>query len=265
MRRKEAVLRVRDVVMFALPLASLIVAWQVVASLGLIRVLPSPTYVLETLLNLCRPAKGGTPIILAHFGASLFRVGMGFSLAMAIGVPVGLLMGINRYVNYLLHPVLSLLMPVPTLAWVPMLLILWGLGDRTIVAAIFLGGFFSIAYNTASGVRGIDKDLIRAAYTMGASKWTLFSRVLLPGSMVSVITGLRLAVGYSWRALVGAEMLAAAGWGLGFLVFAARMVSATNVMFAGLIVIMFAGYLMERYLVGPLEKRTVQRWGVVRT
>jgi len=261
---KTPSLRVREAVVFALPLASLIVIWQLVASLDLIRILPFPADVGRTLVNLCRPTRGGTPILLAHLGASLFRVGIGFSLAMAVGVPVGLLMGINKHVNDLLHPVLSLLMPVPTLAWVPMLLILWGLGDRTIVAAIFLGGFFSIAYNTAGGVRGIDRDLIRAAYTMGASKWTLFSRVLLPGSMVSVLTGLRLAVGYSWRALVGAEMLAAAGWGLGYLVFAARAFSAANVMFAGLIVIMVAGYLMERYLVGPLEKRTVQRWGVVR-
>lgn len=264
MRRKGAYLRAREAVLFALPLVSLVLIWQLVAFLGLIRILPSPVDVAETILNLCRPTRGGTPIILAHLGSSLFRVGIGFSLAMAIGVPVGLLMGVNKHVNYLLRPLLSLLMPVPTLAWVPMLLIVWGLGDQTIVAAIFLGAFFSIAYNTASGVRSIDRDLIRAAYTMGASKWTLFFRVLLPGSMVSVLTGLRLAVGYSWRALVGAEMLAATGWGLGYLVFAARALAAANVMFAGLMVIMAAGYLMERYLVGPLERRTVQKWGVVR-
>jgi len=82
--------------------------------------------------------------------------------------------------------------------------------------------------------------------------------------MVPVLAGLRLAVGYSWRALVGAEMLAAAGWGLGYLVFAARAFMAVNVMFAGLITIMATGYIMENLLVGSLEKKTVKQWGMIR-
>jgi len=179
-------------------------------------------------------------------------------------VPLGLLMGLNRYVNFLLKPIFSLLLPLPTLAWVPILLIVFGMGDVTIVIAIFLGGFFSITYNTASGVRGIERDLIRAAKTMGANRWTMFTRILLPGSMVSVIAGLRLAVGYSWRALVGAEMLAAAGEGVGSFIFMARQFSAVDDMFAGLVIIMLAGFVMERFLIEPLEKRTVRRWGMTR-
>jgi NitT/TauT family transport system permease protein len=183
---------------------------------------------------------------------------------MLIGVPLGLLMGLNKYVNFLLKPLFSILLPLPTLAWVPILLIVFGMGDITIVIAIFLGGFFSITYTTATGVRGIDNDLIRAAQTMGASRWVMFSRILLPGSMVSVIAGLRLAVGYSWRALVGAEMLAAAGEGVGSFIFMARQFSAVDDMFAGLTIIMVAGLIMERFLIEPLEKRTVRRWGMMR-
>jgi len=264
LHKKEVYLRAREAAFFAAPLVSLLLMWQVVASLGFIRILPTPVDVGRTILNLCEQTRNGSPLLLTHLAASLFRVGIGFCLAMAIGIPVGLLIGISKHASYLARPILSLLMPVPTIAWVPMLLIVWGLGDRTIVAAIFLGAFFSIAYNTASGVRSIDKNLIWAAYTMGASKRTIFCRVLLPGSMVSVLTGLRLAVGYSWRALVGAEMLAGTGWGLGYLVFAARALAAADVMFAGLLVIMAAGHLMERCIIGPLERRTVQKWGVIR-
>ena len=256
--------RVRDLILFLLPLISLILIWEFIFRIGLIKVLPSPLDVAGRLVSLTTNLKGGFPLLLRHLGASLLRIGVGFSIAMLIGIPVGLLMGINRHVNLLLRPIFSLFLPLPTLAWVPILLIIFGIGDTTIVIAIFLGGFFSIAYNTASGVRGIDRDLVRAARTMGAGRWALFSKVLLPGSMVSVLAGIRLAVGYSWRALVGAEMLAAANEGIGYMVFSARQFSAVDVMFAGLVVIMVAGFAMERFLVEPLEKRTVHRWGMIR-
>ncbi len=261
---EEARDSIRRFILFTLPLISLVLIWQAVCSLDLIKMLPSPLEVAKTLLRLSFQTQGGWPVLALHLSRSLLRVGAGFALAMVAGIGVGLLMGTNRYADFLLRPIFSVLLPVPTLAWVPILLIWTGTGDDTIIIAIFLGGFFSIAYNTATGVRSIDRDLILAAKTMGATRWTLFTRVLLPGSMVPVLAGLRLAVGYSWRALVGAEMLAAAGWGLGYLVFAARAFMAVNVMFAGLITIMATGYIMENLLVGSLEKRTVKKWGMIR-
>ncbi len=254
----------RRFILFILPLISLVVVWQVVCSLNIIKMLPSPLEVTKTLWRLSVQTQGGWPILALHLFTSLLRVGAGFALAMVIGIAVGLLMGTNKYADFLLRPIFSVLLPVPTLAWVPILLIWTGTGNDTIIIAIFLGGFFSIAYNTATGVKSIERDLILAAKTMGADRWALFTKVLLPGSMVPVLAGLRLAVGYSWRALVGAEMLAAAGWGLGYLVFAARAFMAVNVMFAGLITIMATGYVMENVLVGSLEKRTVQKWGMIR-
>ncbi len=256
---------VRNLALFFLPLASLVLFWEVIFRIGLIKVPPSPLEVARTLWSLATTYKTGWPLLAGHLGRSLLRIGLGFSLAMLVGIPVGLLMGLSRYVNALLGPIFSLLLPLPTLAWVPILLIVFGIGDITIVIAIFLGGFFSIAYNTAGGVRTIGRDLIRAARTMGAGRWTLFSKVLLPGSMTSMLAGLRLAVGYSWRALVGAEMLAAANWGVGHLVFSARQFAAVDVMFAGLVIIMMAGFVMEKLLIEPLERRTVQRWGMIRT
>ena len=254
----------RGLALFLVPLITLIIIWEAVYLMDLIKVLPSPFQAFARLGSLATTQKDGIPLLLRHVGTSTYRICIGFSLAMLIGVPLGLLMGLNRYVSFLLKPLLSLLLPLPTLAWVPILLIVFGMGDLTIIIAIFLGGFFSIAYNTAAGVRGIDNDLNRAARTMGADRWTMFTRILLPGSMVSVLAGLRLAVGYSWRALVGAEMLAAAGEGVGSFIFMARQFSAVDDMFAGLTIIMFAGFFMERFLIEPLEKRTVRRWGMMR-
>lgn len=249
--------------LFLLPILSLIILWQMVFQAGVIRVMPSPLQVLRTLLSLISRTDGPWPLLVVHVGSSLLRIGAGFGLAMVLGVSVGLLMGMNRYVGFFLRPIFSLLLPLPTLAWVPILLIIFGIGDLTVIIAIFLGGFFSIAYNTASGVRAIDRDLVRAARTMGASPWELFSKVLFPGSMVAVLAGLRLAIGYSWRALVGAEMLAAAGRGVGALIFSARQFSDVATMFAGLVLIMAAGFLMEKLIAEPLEARTVRRWGVI--
>jgi NitT/TauT family transport system permease protein len=249
--------------LFLLPILSLIILWQMVFQAGVIRVMPSPLQVLRTLLSLISRTDGPWPLLVVHVGSSLLRIGAGFGLAMVLGVSVGLLMGMNRYIGFFLRPIFSLLLPLPTLAWVPILLIIFGIGDLTVIIAIFLGGFFSIAYNTASGVRAIDRDLVRAARTMGASPWELFSKVLFPGSMVAVLAGLRLAIGYSWRALVGAEMLAAAGRGVGALIFSARQFSDVATMFAGLVLIMAAGFLMEKLIAEPLEARTVRRWGVI--
>lgn len=257
--------RLRQVAIFLLPLISLVIVWQSIYQIGLIKVLPSPMDVARALSDLAMNTKGGFPLLLRHIARSSARIIAGFVLSLGIGIPVGLFMGLNRYFNLMARPIFSLLLPLPTLAWVPLLLIIFGIGDTTIVIAIFLGGFFSIAYNTATGVRSIPRDLIRAARTMGASGRTVFTRILLPGSMVSVLAGIRLAVGYSWRALVGAEMLAATNEGVGALVFGARQTSAMDVMFAGLLVIMVAGFAMERLLVEPLERRTVQRWGMMRS
>jgi NitT/TauT family transport system permease protein len=254
----------RELALFLLPLLTLVLIWEAVYLMDLIKVLPSPLQSFARLGSLASTQRDGLPLLIRHIGTSFYRICFGFSLAMLVGVPLGLLMGLSKYVNFILKPIFSLLLPLPTLAWVPILLIVFGMGDITIIIAIFLGGFFSITYNTATGVRGIDNDLIRAAHTMGATRWTMFTRILLPGSMVSVIAGLRLAVGYSWRALVGAEMLAAAGEGVGSFIFMARQFSAVDDMFAGLTIIMVAGLIMERFLIEPLEKRTVRRWGMLR-
>lgn len=251
---------------FMLPLLSIVLIWQLIVELKIIspRLLPPPSQIAQTFLELSSQQTGGVPILLIHLYKSFIRIALGLSAAVLFGVTLGMLMGVNRVIYRMLQPIISFLIPIPTLAWVPILLIWTGIGDKTIIITVFLGAFFVIVYNTANGVRNVDRHLIWAAQIMGANKWTLFTKVLLPGSLVSVITGLRLAVGYSWRALVGAEMLAATAWGLGYMVFAARALMAVNVMFVGLILIMVTGFIMENCIMVPLQRRTIERWGMVR-
>jgi NitT/TauT family transport system permease protein len=202
--------------------------------------------------------------LLVYLYRSIYRFTIGYGLGAILGIGVGILMGINKHFYRMASPILSLLISVPTIAWVPLFLITVGIGDETIILAIFLGCFFAIVYNTMNGIRSINKELIWASKIMGAKKTTIFSKVLLPGASVSIITGLRLAVGYSWRALVGAEMLASISGGIGYLVYAARAFNAVNIMFTGLVIIALGGLIIDNLVLGALEKKTIEKWGMIK-
>ncbi|MHA1212960.1 MAG: ABC transporter permease, partial [Candidatus Heimdallarchaeota archaeon] len=140
-------------------------------------------------------------------GRSFLRVLIGFGIGTLSGILMGILMGLSKWLHRLFNPIFSLMISIPTLAWVPILLIILGLTPKTIIVTIALSCFFPIVYSTTNGIRSIDKKLIWAAQIMGANRFEIFMDVFLPGSLVSLISGLRLAIGYSWRAVVGAEIL----------------------------------------------------------
>ncbi len=199
-----------------------------------------------------------------HLQQSVYRLLMGYLLAAILGIGLGTLMGIKKQIAEMFSPILSLLIAIPTIAWVPILLITLGLGNETVITAIFLGGFFAIAYSTMHGIKTVNKTLINAAKTMGSTKTSLFIHVLLPGSLVSLLPGLRLAIGYSWRALVGAEMLAAlVKWGIGKMIYNARFFNDVELMFVGLIIIGFAGLILDHVVMGTIEKWTIEKWGMI--
>lgn len=245
---------------FLFPFIIVIIIWEIIADFNLITKLPSPSQLLETFYSLLFQKQ----VLLKHLGNSFYRLIIGYMLAAGIGIAVGSLMGVKKSIAETFSPLLSLLIAVPTIAWVPVLLITLGLGDETVIAAIFLGGFFAIAYSTMNGIRMVDKHLVDAARIMGGGRFSVFFHVLLPGSLVSIIPGLRLAIGYSWRALVGAEMLAAlVKWGIGKMIYEARFWNDVKTMFVGLVIIGITGLMLDRFLMGTIERKTVEKWGMV--
>ncbi len=253
--------RLRQWGSFLLPIILVVVLWEIIVDTGIAKstVLPSPSMIAQTLYSLLTPE----PIILMHLYKSLCRLLIGFAMGALLGVSLGILIGSVKAIGRALSPIISLLIAIPTIAWVPVLLITFGIGDKTIITAIFLGCFFPVVYNTAEGMRGIDKQLIWAAQTMGTSKAATFIKVRLPGALVSILTGLKLGSGYSWRALVGAEMLAATAWGLGFMIYAARAFYDIRAMFLGLVLIAIGGLIIDRIIMDPAERRTIARWGII--
>lgn len=254
--------KIVKVLRFLFPLLISLAIWELLATFHLLdpKLVPSPSRIMLTMYSLTVPQ----PTLLVYLYRSIYRFTIGYGLGAILGIAVGILMGINKHFYKMASPILSLLISVPTIAWVPLFLITVGIGDETIILAIFLGCFFAIVYNTMNGIRSINKELIWVSKIMGANKTTIFSKVLLPGASVSIITGLRLAVGYSWRALVGAEMLASISGGIGYLVYAARAFNAVNIMFTGLVIIALGGLIIDNLVLGVLEKKTIEKWGMIK-
>lgn len=257
---KAAIIRT---LLFALPFIVVICLWEFAVYVKILspNLVPSPSLIIQKFHRLVVPE----PVLVNSLYMSFYRLMLGYALGVLMGISLGVLMGISNFMNRLLSPILGLFISIPTLAWVPLLLVTLGPGEETVIVAIFLGSFFPIVYNTLNGIRSVNKHHVWASRIMGADRATVFFEVLLPGSLVSIITGLRLAIGYSWRALVGAEMLAAGvSAGVGQMIYAARAFNDVEAMFAGLAIIAIGGLVLDRLLMDPIERKTVERWGLVK-
>ncbi len=203
--------------------------------------------------------------MLEHAGATLYRVLIGFALAVGFGLPLGVLMGRFRPVENFVLPLTSALMPIPSLAWVPVFILWFGLGNTVTILIVFYAALFPMLLNTWSGVRSVNPIWLRAAGAMGANERALFWKVIVPGASPFIIAGLRQSFLRAWIAVIGAEMLAGSDWGLGWVIFDAKEFLDTDVMLASLIVIGCIGFLTERLVFGSIERATIYRWGMAHT
>ena len=203
--------------------------------------------------------------MLLHAAATLYRVLIGFGLAVAVGLPLGVLMARWRPVENFVLPLMSALMPIPSLAWVPVFILWFGLGNTVSVLIVFYAALFPMLLNTWSGVRAVNPIWLRAAGAMGAKENALFWKVIIPGASPFIIAGLRQSFLRAWIAVIGAEMLAGSDFGLGWVIFDAKEFLDADVMLASLIVIGFIGFVTERLVFGSLERATIYRWGMARS
>ena len=199
-----------------------------------------------------------------HAWNTLFRVFSGLALAAGVGLVLGFLMARYRPVERFFLPLVSALMPIPSLAWAPVFILWFGLGDTATILVVFYAASFPMVINTWSGARAVNPLWLRAAGAMGAGGRAMFWKVVVPGASPFIITGLRLAFQRAWIAVVGAEMLAASAFGLGWVIFDAKEFLNADIMLAALAVIGAIGFVFERLVFGSLERATVLRWGMVR-
>ncbi|MEI7803773.1 MAG: ABC transporter permease [Hyphomicrobiales bacterium] len=202
--------------------------------------------------------------MIRHAGYTLYRMLFGFGLAVAIGLPLGILMGRFRAIEQFFMPLASALMPIPSLAWVPIFILWFGLGNTTTILIVFYAALFPMLLNAWTGVRSVNQIWLRAAGAMGADENSLFWKVIIPGASPFIITGLRQAFLRSWIAVVGAELIATSDWGLGWVIYDAKEFLNADVMIASLAVIGCIGFVFERLVFGSIERATILRWGMAR-
>jgi NitT/TauT family transport system permease protein len=200
-----------------------------------------------------------------HAANTLLRVFAGLGLAALTGLVIGFLMARYRAVEAFFSPLVSALMPIPSLAWAPVFILWFGLGNVATILIVFYAATFPMLINTWTGARAVSPLWLRAARSMGARGTRLFWKVVVPGASPFIITGLRLAFQRAWIAVVGAEMLAASAFGLGWVIFDAKEFLNADIMLSSLVMIGAIGYVFERFVFGTLERATILRWGMLRT
>jgi NitT/TauT family transport system permease protein len=252
--------RLRRLAGDVLPFVVVALAWEITAHLGVFprKLFPPLEEVAATFVRLT--AAGILP---HHLLDTLLRLAAGFALAAVAGVALGLVMGRSRRAEDMLLPLVSIGAPIPGLAYAPLFLLWFGLGNRTAILLVGFVAAFPIMFNTWTGVKAVKEVWVRSAQAMGADDRRLFRHVVLPGALPYILTGLRLGLAQAWRILVGIEMLAAVPWGLGWMIFGAREFLNTDVMLAGVVVIGAIGLMLEKLVFQRLEHFTVVRWGMM--
>jgi len=197
-------------------------------------------------------------ILLKNLAASLLRVLTGYLLGSLAGFIVGTLMGVNKVVERSLRPLISFLFPIPTLGWLPLLMIWIGINEALPVTLIFICAFFPVAYNTVTGIKEVRKEYVNTARTLGASSWFIFWRVILPMALPNIFTGLRLESGMVWRTVIAAEMFAIST-GIGALLINAENLIRVDIIMACLIVLSLMCSIFERLILW-LEKKAIGAW-----
>lgn len=228
----------------------ILLLWFIVTEIGVWSsfILPPPEKVFKTALNLIKNGE-----IFGHIIISLKRVFTGFLISSIIGIPLGILFGMNNKLYLYFKGLFNFLRNVPPLAMIPMLILWFGIGELTKVVVIVLATFFPVFTNTMKGIRNCDKKLIEVGKAFELSKFEVIYRIIIPNALLDIAVGLKLALGYAFRGIIGAELIASSS-GLGYLIQDGKDMSRTDVVLVGIIVIGILGIFCD-FLFGLLVKK----------
>lgn len=244
-----------------MPLVAIMVLWEIA-----VRVSHVPPAILPPLSKIfaaiAKMAYDGT--LWSDIAATLYRLVKSTSVGIVVGTVLGLLMGYFRLWEKFLVAPMNFLLAIPGTALFPLAMIWFGLTDLAIVSILIYEVALTVMLNTWTGVKTVDRSLIRAGRAFGASSYGLFWRVLMPAALPSIITGYRQGFSRAWRILVVAEMLVSVSAGLGYRIYWAQEYFNSEVVFGSLFVVGIVGLLLERVFLRTLEIMTIERWGVLR-
>jgi NitT/TauT family transport system permease protein len=234
--------------------AGLIGVWWLGVELSQSMIFPTPLQVVVSSIELVRQG-----ILIKHISASLFRVTFAYLLAALCAIPLGVLMGWFKGVHAALNPLVQLLRPISPIAWIPIAILWFGVGEISPIFLIFLSSFFPMVVETTSGVHAIERQYIRAAQNFGVSGLKLFRLVIFPAALPQIITGMRISLGVAWLVVVAAEMIALNS-GLGYLIIDSRNAgNRYDLVVAGMMIIGIIGFFLDGFM-RRLEDLKEIRW-----
>jgi ABC-type nitrate/sulfonate/bicarbonate transport system permease component len=248
----------RDTLLGAGTLVAFLVVWKFVHWVELFPpwAFPAPEQVVGAFVDITKSGE-----LLKNTWASLLRQVVGVFLAAVVGIPAGILLGASRTFRAAFLPLCRLVYPIPGIAWIPMAILWFGIGFKSTVFVIFFTGLWPVLFNTMTGVSTLEGQYTDVARVYLAPRLFYVRRILIPGSLPFIITGVRLTYGVGWRVIVGAEMISSIT-GLGFMIDDARWQLRPDVMVAGMITIAMIGWVMENWAFDWLERVTIERWGM---
>jgi NitT/TauT family transport system permease protein len=252
--------RLRSIARTAFPFLVLAAIWEFVARSGTFqpKLFPTLEQIARSLVDLTESG------VLPHDGFdTILRLFSGFGIAAFVGIVVGVLMGRSQRVEDIVLPLVSMLAPIPGLAYAPLFLLWFGPGQFSAMLLVAFVSMFPVIYNCWTGVKAVKEIWLRSAQALGADDLRIFSHVILPGALPYILTGMRLGLAQAWRILVAVEMLTAVPWGLGWLIFGARQFLDTSAMLAGITVIAVIGLALEKLVFQKMEDYTLVRWGMM--
>lgn len=241
------------------PFAVVIAGWALISALG---VFPSaffvgPDVVWERTISLIQRG-----ILPAYIGDSLERLAVGAAFGLGIGIPLGFLVGLNRYVRRFTWPMLLFFQAIGDIAWLPILIIWFGFSLTSVTIVIVYTVVFPLVISIVAGIDAVPVNLLRASRSLGAGRWHEIAYVIVPAALPGISSGIRTGLGYGWRALIAAEIIIGTS-GVGFMMFDARRQGDVTEVFVGMAVLGILWYMTDALLLAPFEKGTVERWGMV--
>ncbi len=244
-----------------LPLAIAGAAWEVFARSGVYKRALTPT--LEDIFTVTVKHLG-SGALLADIGFTLYRLLTGFLIGALAGIVLGALMARLRLVERFFQPLVSVLNPIPSLAWIPLFILWFGLGETATIVLVAFATVIPVTMNVWTGGRAVNEVWLRAAESMECRSSRLFFKVILPASVPFIVSGLRGGMGRGWRAVVAGEMIAATSHGLGWVIFNSIAFLNTDVMLSAILFIGLIGLVIENWVFTAIERATVMRWGMLR-
>jgi sulfonate transport system permease protein len=230
----------------------ILVVWQMASNLGYIKplILPPPSQVAMTFWELLQSGA-----MARHVGISVLRVLEGFGIAALLGLGLGIAIGLSRTLDRMSDLIIQVVKPIPPIAWIPLAILWFGIGEESKVYIIFLGAFFPIIINTIDGIRQTDHKLVEVARILEVPRWKFVRQVVIPGAFPAIMTGIRVGLMVAWMCVVAAELIAASS-GIGYLIMDARQLSQSDVVLVGMITIGVIGKVMDS-LIKRLEQRLI--------